>query len=115
MAIPSGLEQPYCPGDMPRLMREVRGDFTFTVRVQGDFQTPDRTAGILLMFGEYLVAVMRHGGAKVAEPVSYENERELIALVSMTPGEPAYLRLQRRGSELRMDFSQDGKSWRRRR
>ena len=113
----------------PRMLREVDGDFRLQVKVCGDIQpmaagsVPGRLSfqagGILLWSdeGNYVrferAAFNRDG--KITTYAAFEsriNGRAGGAPALDIPDKDAYLRLERRGNQLRAFVSTDGESWR---
>jgi regulation of enolase protein 1 (concanavalin A-like superfamily) len=117
----------------PRVLQPVRGDFTFQVRIDGRFAPggestlPGRTgyngAGIIAMLdAKHVVtlarAVLQHSGGEASHYANFEmraaGELQRIGITSDHPlpeHGPVYLRLERRGSEIRGAVSLDGTTW----
>jgi regulation of enolase protein 1 (concanavalin A-like superfamily) len=111
----------------PRVLRDVDGDFLVQVRVGGDFRHEDlvgrgveRQAGLLLMDGKDFVSLeqtaglhqvplllgrfsLRGGEVPPAESAWFTH--------GPPPGQPVYLRFERRGGTLTFSFSQTGREW----
>ncbi|HBI46073.1 MAG TPA: hypothetical protein DDY78_24940, partial [Planctomycetales bacterium] len=117
----------------PRLLRDVEGDFTVQVRVSGDFRPvgPSTAAGHIPFVGAGLVlmiddrtylrverAAAVFASAGKASPyanMEWRIDGKLRPINGATPpipeDGPAYLRLQRRSSQLLASNSQDGVKW----
>src|SRR5262249_46261637 len=108
----------------PHLLREVRGDFVVQVRVRGTF-TPTgdegyHRAGLLLMFGKSVVRVQRIANLAKNEKdwrfyIGYHSLGSKGGFNCSDPNSPpripAYLRVKRKGDELAVSCSEDGKKW----
>lgn len=114
----------------PRIMREVSGDFTVTVKVSGTFSpgtkgTKPRTVpciggGILVWLDSnnyiFLDRFAINRGGKVAEYAAFE-EREWGTRAAVNNkgglpvGKPLWVRLERRGDRILGSISGDGKNW----
>jgi hypothetical protein len=132
VTVPGGWPRPPAgPGrwlNFPRLLRDVEGDFVVSVRVGGAFRPTGRdgchAAGLLLTDGETAFVLGRGAaaegfpkggdpGAVLPRPLGtflLGGGDELYAS-GLPLGQPEYLRLERRGNELRAAFSADGKTW----
>jgi regulation of enolase protein 1 (concanavalin A-like superfamily) len=99
------------------LLRDAEGDFVVQVRVGGDFLAPglndaDREAGIILVAGEERESFIRVAGDEEDYlELTTQGGRRTESLDGPPLGEPAYLRVQRRGTEVFFAFSEDGKRW----
>src|SRR4030095_207582 len=117
----------------PRVVQEVKGDFTIEVRVDGEFQPGDdstqagRTgytgAGLVFFADEKnFIRIERatlHGTGDIAHPytnfeIRVDGVLERIGNTGDLPTEgdkPTWLRLERRGQQVRGAMSQDGENW----
>lgn len=117
----------------PCVLQAVKGDFVIQVRVDGEFQPGDEStqrgrtgytgAGLVVFADEknYVRierATLHHSGG-VARPytnfeIRVDGEVERVGNTADLPtdGEkPTWLRLERKGNELRGAMSQDGENW----
>jgi regulation of enolase protein 1 (concanavalin A-like superfamily) len=111
----------------PRYLREVKGDFTFQVRVAGTFRPAVKTfkghevfqAGVLLTDGRKFVKLLRtvylgqreHRHAVTRALHSRKRRTSWGDYRDIPLARPTSLRLQRRGDRLRVAFSHDGRKW----
>ncbi len=117
----------------PCVLQAVKGDFVIQVRVDGEFQPGDEStqsgrtgytgAGLVVFADEKnYVRIERatlHGSGGVARPytnfeIRVDGDLERIGNTADLPtdGEkPTWLRLERKGNELRGAMSQDGENW----
>lgn len=108
----------------PRLLRDVKGDFAVVVRVGGTFRPTGENgwqqAGLLLTDGKNTVRAVRlaHRSPERAPYPLYVGMHHgalgggaNIFMPGPTLEKLAYLRLERRGNELRVSSSPDGKKW----
>ncbi len=116
----------------PHLLRDVQGDFVAQVRVGGAFGPTSadgyQQAGLLLTDGVRFLRLTRLAmlpGEKDSDPVSLfnlslgESASESTSSFDLYHGglpgppleQPGYLRLERRGSMLRLAASLDGQKW----
>jgi hypothetical protein len=105
----------------PRLLRDVQGDFAVQVRVGGlrvPAENADRGAGIILAGGKGFVRFQRTaekigGEAAPTLCIAYPENGDNMRVYADGPPlrGAAYLRVERRGGDLRFYSSRDGKEW----
>ncbi|MFW0766655.1 DUF1349 domain-containing protein [Trabulsiella odontotermitis] len=93
---------------------DVKGDFTFQVKICGDFNTLYDQAGIMLMQDKdhWLKAGIEYNdGAPAIGSVLTLGHSDWAT--GLFPGDAAlfWMRLTRKGDSLRLQYSADGKSW----
>jgi regulation of enolase protein 1 (concanavalin A-like superfamily) len=112
----------------PRLLLDVEGDFVVQVRVGGDFEPAAAStggrlswigAGLLLWGDENTFFRLERAGWHGRQPPLYANwearqdgeQKTLDHSFLGLSGPATYLRLQRRGNELRAFYGGDGQRW----
>jgi regulation of enolase protein 1 (concanavalin A-like superfamily) len=119
-----GKDRSYSQKSAPHLLREVEGDFVLRVRVGGEFEHDRRggyrSAGILMVGGESYWMVQRmtyftksgnHGFKAVACCEGRMNS-EWLDRQGLHGSASGYVRLARKGDEVELEASEDGKTWR---
>jgi regulation of enolase protein 1 (concanavalin A-like superfamily) len=120
----------------PRILQEIEGDFTLEVKVSGDFKPTDRStleggrsfngAGLLLWQDDKNFLRLERNVFRIPEqnlsvcypPLvelysdgQYMNTNPEPQLDTFFKGRSTYLRLERRGGNVRASLSDDGKEW----
>jgi regulation of enolase protein 1 (concanavalin A-like superfamily) len=107
----------------PRLLRAVEGDFVVQVRLAATFRRAGRPpqgatfqAGLLLTDGRAYVRWVRHEYLALVAGLLYGSDirrrsEQTWCEADVPLARPFYLRLERRGDELRAAYSQDGRKW----